>query len=199
MKKLDFRVCVLSSAMFLGCIVTNAMNAQAAEPVSALPAPAAKAGPGLWYGWQSLIVAGSSTVLTLGGVFTSQKTIIGVGLPGLFFGGPIVHFSHAKVERGFGVLGINTLFALGGGFAGSAIACPEKCRSTDVFGLGGFGGFMIGSLVGLLAANALDVTAFAYDENKQTGLAKQPQFPFTLMPQFSLGEERKIFGLSGTF
>ena len=87
-----------------------------------------------WYGLQNLIVDGG--VIVGGLVLTGATNEAGgvVLVTGYFFGGPIVHWSHGQVGRGFASLGIRVaaplLFA-GLGYAVTVVALRAPCISRS--------------------------------------------------------------------
>ena len=65
-----------------------------------------------WYGWQTLIVDGSSLVVEGIGLGTLNTPTITVGGLGFIFGAPIVHWSHGNVGFGFASLGLRLVGGL---------------------------------------------------------------------------------------
>src|SRR5262245_14666089 len=97
-------------------LVTLAASAPAyAQPSATSPPPPPSTDPAggeVWYGWQTLIVggiSGAAAVVAIGLGEDGSGVVLGapVGLGGFVFGGPIVHWAHGRVGRGFAVLGMN--------------------------------------------------------------------------------------------
>src|SRR5262249_12349307 len=140
---------------------------------AAAAAPTQPARPRYWYGWQMLTVDGISVTAGLaigfsglavhdGGAKWSQTAPVGfsIGGAGLLFGGPIVHWTHGNIGKGFGSLGMRLGLALLFGAVGFGVGCREGCHGEDaVFGLGGF---LIGLPVGASIGGALDAGLLAY-------------------------------------
>jgi hypothetical protein len=152
-----------------------------------------------WYGYQTLIVAGAS--VTTGAVPWAFGETGGVlawpaGLGGLVLGGPIVHWAHGRVGRGFAVLGMNVgATALGIGVFGIPVACAfEKCDGF-YFSYG-----ILGSYVGALVAVAIDVAALStYQPPVQPAVARTPRVLDSLAPVIDVRTDRTVLGLSGAF
>ena len=64
-----------------------------------------------WYGWQSLLVDGASLALFIPGALTKQDPVWLSALLVFSLGGPIVHWAHGNIGRGFGSLGIRVITA----------------------------------------------------------------------------------------
>lgn len=146
----------------------------------------------VWYGWQTLIIMGVSAPLTFA---------YGVGLFGFTFGGPIVHWSHGHVGRGFGALGLNFGLTAVGGLLGVAAFCSnDGCRGL-FGGLSGAAGGVIGGGLGLLTANIIDVAALSYETvGGGEEAARRRRSPrLTLAPQVAVSPQHAHLGLAGTF
>jgi hypothetical protein len=113
-----------------------------------------------WYGWQTLIADGASTLLLLSsaaGDDEASETLVTMGLVGYEFAPGIVHFAHGNTGRGFGSFGLRLGMPLAGAFVGASAA-----SGCDGF-LCEAGGAAIGALVGMAGAIAIDAAVFAYD------------------------------------
>ena len=69
-----------------------------------------------WYGWKTIIATSAADLITVTTALTVgfDPRVIFVGIGGHVLAGPIVHWSHGNVGRGFGVFGLNvTLTAIG--------------------------------------------------------------------------------------
>lgn len=151
---------------------------------------------GGWYGWQTLIVTGVSHSLIATTPFTGYYSGIGVG-GGLLLGGPIVHFAHGNVAKGFLSLGINAAGGLAGGGIGFAAGIPWAGREGE----GMVYGALIGSLVGFTAANIIDATLLAYDRGGSAGygMTSKPRSTLSLVPTADIRPGRASLGVMGTF
>lgn len=114
------------------------------------------AGKERWYGWQTLLGLAGSHALLVAGAVANQPVVIGVGISGHFFVGPITHWAHGHVGRGFGALGINVGVPLGGALLGVALGSPGGDTGLAVGGV-------IGAFVGVVVAPIIDVVALSYE------------------------------------
>jgi hypothetical protein len=153
-----------------------------------------------WYGYQTLIVAGASVTTAVVPLVAFDEPGLIVGWPpalgGLVLGGPIVHWAHGRVGRGFAVLGMNVgATALGIGVFGIPVACAfEKCDGF-YFSYG-----ILGSYVGALVAVAIDVAALStYQPPVQPAVARTPRVLDSLAPVIDVRTDRTVLGLSGAF
>ena len=157
-----------------------------------------------WYGWQTLIVDGMS-ILVVPVVAAKADSSAGTGLAvgGYFLGGPIVHWAHGQVGKGFGSLGLRVGLpvagALGGMLAARAASdCISYC--SVAFGL-------IGGAFGVAAALVIDPAVLAYervDEEPSVARARQKPAPALSRVALSpLAAPRKEggfdLGVGGTF
>lgn len=102
-------------------------------------------------------VSYSATAWTVFGVSGALTPVFGVGVLGLIFGGPILHWTHGRVGRGFAVLGMNLGLGSGLGALGGLIGSSGN-DSGVILGAGG------GVLLGLVVANLVNAAAFSDDE-----------------------------------
>jgi len=150
-----------------------------------------------WYGWQTLTVAGASL-----GVGTMPAVPLGVhpftwplGLGGCVFGGPIVHWKHGRIGRGFAVLGMNagiTTLALG---ASLPIGCQyEKCDGFY------FEYMWIMSYVGAMIGVGIDVAFLSTYRPPPSKVAERgPRLIDTLTPMVDVRPDRTVVGVGGLF
>jgi len=131
-----------------------------------------------WYGWQTLLVDANATTFILWSAIPTglgaQEFLLGSGVGGLVFGGPIVHAAHGRWGMGLADLGLRvgavTAFALLGDLigtatehdtcGGSAIA-PQPCVQPDFLGSSAGEGAVLGGLAGIIVASAIDSAALA--------------------------------------
>jgi hypothetical protein len=130
--------------------------------------------------------------MTVGALASESIVAFVVSTPfvfgGLAFGGPIVHWAHGNVGKGFLSLGINA----SGGALGSMIGA---------FLGEGPGGGLLGGFAGGLAANIIDATVLAYEErapSRYRAETRQPERP-TLLPTIDIRSDRASLGFAGTF
>jgi hypothetical protein len=155
-----------------------------------------------WYGWQTLIVDGVAIVTGLAASVSLPlyyMTGIPAGTGGLVFGGPIVHWAHGNVGKGFGALGIITATALIGGGVGVGVGCAvkvfESCTGEDA-GLSRLIGFMIGLPFGAAIGAAIDVSVLAYGTRE---VAAPPGRIGTLLPMLDVRRDRAVLGVGAAF
>jgi hypothetical protein len=143
------------------------------------PPPAAAHGPrDSWYGHQILTIDLSAASLTAIGAFT-QHSVGGVlavgGISAYALGGPIVHWAHGHVGRGFGSLamrvGIPAVTAVTGMLIGFAVYEPPHREGFAAIGAwleeyqAGIYGFIIGGAVGTAGASVIDSVALAREHS----------------------------------
>lgn len=115
-----------------------------------------------WYGWQILVPDIAGGLLSVVGGFVAGPAGIGLAITGsavALFGGPIVHWAHGHVGRGFGSLfglrlGLPVLGALLG--AGAGVAAGNTTTSVLI-------GTSIGAGIGSLTGFIVDIAVLAYD------------------------------------
>lgn len=99
----------------------------------------------------------STTAWAVFGVSAATTPVFGVGALGLIFGGPIVHWTHGHVARGFAVLGMNIGIGAGVGALGGLISTSGNDSGVML-------GSLVGTTLGLAVANVVNATAFCEDE-----------------------------------
>lgn len=177
-----------------------------AAPSRAAPAPPSTRRR--WYGWQTLVIDASAiatasavAVLEPGGTAangTGATVLFAMSGATYLFGGPIVHWAHRNVGKGFGSLALRTFGPLGlaglgclaaGGPLGSGSGHGAACY---VLGIGG-------AAVGAVTAITVDAAALAYDDAPRTPSAFQrlPQHAFA--PTASVGPGWIAIGAAGSF
>ena len=146
-----------------------------------------------WYGWQTLLIMGVSTPLV---------AAYGTGLAGFTFGGPIVHWAHGHVGRGFGALGLNLGLTAVGGLVGAGALCAGGSCNGELGNLGLAFGLAIGGGIGLLTANIIDVAVLSHEpvEPAVDYDARPRRHPrLTVVPQVSFSPDRAHLGVAGVF
>ncbi len=112
-----------------------------------------------WYGWKTIIGVAGSDLLAVGGALTALGSSVGgaflfVGLSGHVVTGPIVHWSHGHIGKGFGSLGLNIGLPLLSGLIGSGVDA----------GAGSSGYMFTFAIVGYFVAPILDIAALSTEE-----------------------------------
>lgn len=172
-----------------------------------------KVKPKEWYGWQTIIVHGISVVtllLSAAGDGTPAPVTIPLGMGGLLFGAPIVHWAHGYVGKGFGSLGL----VLGGTVGGYLMTATTACVTGICQEGGGYGGLIaffiagpIGGGITLLAMNIVDYATLAYEEGGGPSPAA-PQTPpspkdgapkWSMQPIIDIQRDRALLGVGGVF
>jgi hypothetical protein len=146
---------------------------------------------------------GGSTVVSVlspidGGRAAMVTAPLAIG--GFTLGGPIVHWAHGNIGKGFISLGMNVGgAALGAGTTAAVVCAPVGCNSEGGALLGFLAG-MVGGGIGLLAANIVDVSVLSYGEHAPPRPAPVVGWrPISLVPTIDIQKERFSFGLRGTF
>ena len=161
----------------------------AMAPADAHAEEAVRRGPYVvseWYGWQTLATdAAAVTSLMLaanqrgddGEAFAWNALLL------YSLGGPTVHWAHGNVGRGFGSLalrvGLPVTFAYG-------MCATEEYGCIDAF--------LLGTLVGVTSAIALDASALAYDQ-----VTVVPRYGLRVHPTANVSKSVATFGLGGSF
>jgi hypothetical protein len=157
-----------------------------------------------WYGWQTLLVLGAATGVTIGIAATDTDSSLyaglGVGAGMITLGGPIIHAAHGNLRAGVGsffmyagATGLNIGLALG-------IICGAGGSCGELDDAGTTSGIVIGGLVGLVTASIVDVSALAYKEKPQaTGSLQRGAPGLLILPDFRHTREGTTFGVIGAF
>lgn len=179
------------------------------------PPPAERTAPeatSTWYGYQTLATDGAALSMGLGSVASGASrsaTVFGAaGLGTYALGGPIVHFAHGEVSRGFVDLGIRAaaplVLGVGGGIIGGRTA-PSSNDADKSLANGYVGvtqGATIGALVGAITASAIDAIFLAHDE--RPAQARPAPAAARMSPDVNVAREaqgggRATVGVTGTF
>jgi hypothetical protein len=126
-----------------------------------------------WYGWQTLSVDALPAGLFVGALVSKGETQVqfwGTGALTFALGGPLVHVLHDRPLAGLGSLGLRVGLPVLGMAIGLPFAslnpCPDlpgtRCERTTATPL------IVGGLVGLAGASALDAGFLAYGAPSQT-------------------------------
>lgn len=131
----------------------------------------------VWYGRQTLVVDGLSASFLLTGMATETPELSVTGGLGYIFGGPIVHWAHGEVGRGFGSFGIR----LGMPVLGAILFSPLD--SGDQPSGRGPSASAAGFGLGMVGAVLMDVSLLTYErvpvKTKKRSLALQPTFAWS--------------------
>lgn len=168
-----------------------------ALPPPDLPEPSRKR----WYGWQTLTVFGGSTLLMAASVAIDSMRLegdvalggFGMAFSGYALGGPIVHWAHGNVGKGFASLGMNVAGIMSG-FASGLYAVGGHDGNVTL-------GFALGGSIGSLVATILDTTLLTYDQRgpaREDASARQRQ-PMALVPTLDIRKDRASLGFIGAF
>ena len=117
-----------------------------------------------WYGYQPLVIDVASATMFTAGVFavardgddTSAATPILLGLGGYVLGGPIVHWAHGHVLKGFVDLGLRLALPLVGLGLGTLVTDVFGPRTNDT-------GAFAGTLAGVGAAMVADAAILGWE------------------------------------
>lgn len=189
-----------AAAVALACVLASSSARADEEPVVAPDgiAPAAPTArsyhlrdPELqptekrWYGWQTLMVDGISLV----------TTPVGVGLPGLVFGAPIVHLAHRQYTAALASFAMRA----GGALAVAYWATYDKSggdfRGLDVAIKAISGGILVHSI-----ATAIDAAVFAYDDRPARRAYDAKRSTVRVAPSGGTNATGGLtLGLTGTF
>lgn len=141
----------------------------------------------IWYGHQTLLVDGVFVSCMLLGLAADTSSLGGTGVVGYFFGGPIVHWAHGEVGRGFGSLGFRLGLPMAGGLLGGALVGGEE--GTIAPG--------VGAILGVAGAMVLDA-AIAYEQVPVERKKKRERYSLALQPTVGWSETTFSLGLVGT-
>ena len=147
-----------------------------------------------WYGWETLIgLAITDGALIGGGAALESGLPVVAGLILRPFIGPVVHWRHEHVGRGFGSLGLNVGIPFTLGAVGVA-ATGKNCN----YSLGCLAGFALGYFIGSIVAPIIDVAALS---TEKVTVPVEPEAlgvqSLTVVP--ILGKGRTGLGLAGQF
>ncbi|MDI1483279.1 hypothetical protein [Polyangium sp. y55x31] len=151
----------------------------------------------VWYGWQTITIAGAS--LGVGTfpapLFNVHVYLWPVALTGMVVGGPIVHWKHGRVGRGFAVLGMNL------GITGTALglSLPVGCIFEKCDGF--YFQYMMGmSYVGAAIGVAIDAAFLSTYEPPEPQMARRPPSTLdSLVPVLDVRPGHTVFGVAGAF
>lgn len=126
----------------------------------------------VWYGYQTLLVDGLFAGVLLIGVGTQTDEMVTTGGLGYVFGGPVVHWAHGEVGRGFGSFGFRLGLPLAGAILGSLVPSAGSGGESGA-GSAGFGLGMTGAMV-LDAALSFERVPVKEKKKKRQALELQP-------------------------
>jgi hypothetical protein len=137
-----------------------------AAPTSTPPAmPAGRDDSGRarrWYGWQPLLTDGLSlSIVPVLAASTGQDSggpVVGFAVASYLLAAPIVHLAHGRAGIAAASLGLRLGLPTAGFFLG-AVAAPRSIDGRCC----GIESAAIGTLVGVIAASAIDAAALSWD------------------------------------
>ena len=111
-----------------------------------------------WYGWQ--IMTTDAVALVFGAIAADAQSgaLFGVGGATYLLGGPVVHWAHDNIGKGFGSLGLRVGVPLLFGGIGAGVS-----DSGGGEGLGQLVGFIVGAGIGMIPAAIIDWAVLAYE------------------------------------
>lgn len=113
----------------------------------------------VWYGWQTLVADGAALVTGIAGAHFSSEELGYLTVGGYVLGGPIVHLTRENFGRAGASLALRVGLPLTFASVGAAAADCEG--SEELFC--GIGEVVIGGLIGVTTAIALDAAVLARD------------------------------------
>jgi hypothetical protein len=235
---LPLHVNVLASSFVAASILLGPSLARADEAAPAPSAPPSTTGSGAsppedapkptrWYGFETLAVDGAALAMSIPAIAANNAgmqtgfliaTTLAYGL-----GGPIVHFTHGQLGKGFLDLGMRLALPFATGLLGFALGASSyqapSCSPGASCGLGNAfaqldaeaEGVTIGGLLGIAGAVTVDAVVLAREPIGGTSGAHEPEpapvqqaFTSRIEPALGLVPERQggaraMVGLVGTF
>jgi hypothetical protein len=163
------------------------LEAAASELEDSAPPPTEER----WYGWQTLTTDGASFLLAIvagasSDSFEGAGAIAVLSLGGYLLGGPSVHFAHENPGRAFGSLALRGGLPLAFGAVGVQL---ESCQDGEF--LCGVGGAVLGGLLGIVSAIAIDASLLGWEQ-----VPVEVEAPSIGV---ALGRERALIVTRGTF
>ncbi len=144
------------------------------------------------YGYQIALADGAAIAAGL-------ATENGGAMIGLYLaGGPIIHFSHGQVGRGFLSLGLRVGLPYLGAIVGAAVG-ESNCQGVDDEWFCGVGELLLGGALGAVAASVIDWTVLA---KKTTTMERESLFQVGSVranPNLGVTRGGVSLGLSGSF
>jgi hypothetical protein len=116
-----------------------------------------------WYGWQIIITDSAGSLLSAIGALTPGGAGIALGVTGgavAFLGGPIVHWAHGHVGRGFAsMFGLRLGLPVAGALLGAGLGAAAGGGRAEPIATGAY---IVGGLAALTGV-IVDIAALAYD------------------------------------
>ena len=144
-----------------------------------------------WYGWQTLLVDGG----VIGASLATRNPWVFMG--GYTLGGPIVHWAHGNVLKGFGSLGIRVVAPLLVGAVYSAASAANQNQPRT--GHEGEETVSVAILAGGLAAIAFDAAFLARSEDTVDPAPPPRPSMLKVEPRVSASRGGAYAGIGGTF
>ena len=141
-------------------------------------------------------------LITESAVGTDGAALLAIPFAGAGFvlGGPVVHWAHGNIGRGFGVLGLNIGAPAVTAGLGVGIACASGACSGSGDGAGIFLSLVLGGSAGLLAAMIVDVSVLSHGSNTPVAASALNKAPgWMILPDLHISREKTTFGVVGAF
>ena len=139
-----------------------------------------------WYGWQTIVATVATDVVAVASIVNKKFEPAIIAISAHMIAGPIVHWAHGHVGRGFGVLGLNLGFTAVGLVSG--IFFPRNTSPIPAF-------------MGFVAGPALDIALFSTEIVKEPMSATATRSPsgvtFGVLPM--VDSTRRGLLLTGQF
>jgi hypothetical protein len=145
-----------------GAAIAKPVNSSKVVPRNVELPPATEDQEQYWYGWETLTVDAVSAALLVASASTGLEELGAVGGVGYFFGGPIVHWSHGHVAKGFGSLALRVAATVVLGL-GAAVCVSSRSEDNTVPC-----GVAVLGVIAVPAAVTVDAAVFAYDDPPST-------------------------------
>jgi len=148
-----------------------------------------------WYGWQTLIGVVAGDIVTIIGNSSNTEVLAYIGVGGHVLTGPIVHWAHGYVGKGFASLGLNVGLPGQGLLSGLAISAGGADAGGVVIG------FILGG-IGYIVAPTLDISLLStetVDEANTTPRGARALVPSSVALMPMLDQNRRGLMLVGRF
>jgi hypothetical protein len=207
---------VLLSTLLASTTAAQPATAPAASPPPPYRPPAPPIVPGMYdsqvfteedddggdyYGWQNFTAVGLSASVFATGILLAEDgdagpVVMGFGIVGYVLGGPIIHWSHGYVGKGFASLALHLFIPASTTFVGALAGCS----SGD--GLSGcVVGTLIGWQIGIVIPPIIDGTALGWHAPQQDAAGarsrRSARPTWRLAP--AVGPSTRGLAISGSF
>ena len=149
----------------------------AAIAVGLATAPSSARADERWYGWKTLAADGGAYVMVVGGGVGDNDTAMAAGAAIYLLLPPTIHAYHEEYARAGLSLGLRAGLPFAGLWIGAKLCNPRRHEGEFLACLGEA---IVGGLVGVVTAQAIDAAVLAYTDD---GTSTQPRM-FTLGTRF---------------